>query len=414
MTEPTPHAIDAALTQLRSGGMVVVVDDPDRENEGDLVMAAEFATTKQLAFMVKHTTGIICVPMGANRADELGLPPMIDNNTDPHGTAFTVTVDADGAGTGVSAANRALTIRTLAATGTRPSDLRKPGHVFPLRARDGGVLERRGHTEAAIDLLRLCGLTEVGVIGEITANDGSMMNGPALTEFAAHHDLPVISVAQLVDVLRPAHPALKRRGSAELPTEYGRFRAHAYYDVNTDAEHLALAMGDIEENTSAGKAVLVRLHSECLTGDLAGSLRCDCGRQLRESLAMIAAAGTGVLVYLRGHEGRGIGLGQKLQAYALQEQGRDTVDANTELGLPIDSRDYSVGAHILADLGVRQVRLITNNPDKCSVLARNGINVVERVGVPSRATAENIAYLRTKRDRMGHLIDMADQPSSTG
>ncbi|PYE12429.1 3,4-dihydroxy 2-butanone 4-phosphate synthase/GTP cyclohydrolase II [Williamsia limnetica] len=403
--------IDAALRALRAGGMVVVVDDPDRENEGDLIMAAEFATTGRLAFMVRHTTGIICVPMGASRADDLGLPLMVEDNTDAHGTAFTVTVDALGSGTGVSAADRAHTIRALAASATRQSDLRMPGHVFPLRARAGGVLERPGHTEAAVDLMRLSGLTEVGVIGELIDDDGGMLRGAALSEFADRHQLPMISVAQLVEVMRPAGPALQRRGSADLPTEYGNFRAHAFFDNTTGVEHLALTMGDVAERSDV--APLVRLHSECLTGDLAGSLRCDCGHQLRESLTLIAAEGKGVLVYLCGHEGRGIGLGRKLEAYSLQERGRDTVDANAELGLPIDSRDYSVGAHILAELGTRHVRLITNNPDKCSALAGNGIVVQERIGVPGRVTDENIAYLRTKRDRMGHLIDLGEKPSNT-
>lgn len=406
---------DSALSRLRAGHMIIVVDDPDREDEGDLVMAAEFATAERLAFMVRHTTGIVCAPMSDARADELDLPLMVSRNTDPHATAFTVSVDAITAGTGVSAEDRARTLRALADPQIRTSDLRRPGHIFPLRARDGGVNQRGGHTEATVDLLRMAGLTEVGVISEIVGSSGAMMRGDELSRFGAEHDLPVISIAELKSRLAKApiegsKTSIELRGSADLPTTFGLFRARAYGSQSSDIEHLVLTMGDVSTMSDSSDATLVRVHSECITGDLAGSLRCDCGSQFREALELIAAKGVGVLIYLRGHEGRGIGLGHKLQAYALQEKGRDTVDANIDLGLPIDSREYTIAADILADLAIDRIRLITNNPDKHAALVDNGIDVVDRVRLDSRATPENIAYLRTKRDRMGHMIELWDQP----
>ncbi|MBR7194629.1 GTP cyclohydrolase II [Gordonia sp. SCSIO 19800] len=416
------------IARLRSGGMVIVSDDPGRENEADLIMAAELATADALAFIVRHTTGIVCAPMSDERADTLDLPLMVTENRDPHATAFTVSVDAVSAGTGVSAADRARTLRALADPGTRRSELRRPGHIFPLRARPGGVQERPGHTEAAVDLLRLAGLTEVGVISELVVDDGSMMRGPQVLRFAEEHDLPVLSIAELKE--RTAAPApdvvdepedeadaevrsaIDMTGAAELPTTFGHFRALAYRSPG--AEHLVLVAGEIAAANKTDTGVLVRVHSECITGDLAGSLRCDCGEQLRESLALIAEEGNGILIYLRGHEGRGIGLGRKLQAYALQEKGLDTVDANTALGLPIDNRDYRVAAQILADLGVDRIRMITNNPDKQSVMSANGVHVVDRVRLSSKITAENIHYLLTKRDRLGHFIDLVDDAERDG
>ncbi|OAK56210.1 bifunctional 3,4-dihydroxy-2-butanone-4-phosphate synthase/GTP cyclohydrolase II [Rhodococcoides kyotonense] len=406
---------DIALARLRAGRMIIVVDDPDRENEGDLVMAAEFATADQLTFMVRHTTGIVCAPMSDSRADELELPLMVEQNTDPHATAFTVSVDALDAGTGVSARDRAKTLEALASRHTTPKDLRRPGHIFPLRARPGGVRERGGHTEASVDLLRLAGLTEVGVISEIVAPSGAMMRGDELVRFGAEHDLPIVSISELVTRLgsggtRAASAGVHNRGSADLPTTFGRFTATAYGTTESNVEHLVLTMGEVSAASETRNGVLVRVHSECITGDLAGSLRCDCGHQFRSSLQHIADEGVGVLIYLRGHEGRGIGLGHKLQAYALQERGRDTVDANLDLGLPVDSREYGIAADILSDLSVKRIRLITNNPDKRNALADSGVEVVDRVGSDSRATPENISYLRTKRDRLGHMIELWDQP----
>ncbi|MEV8195276.1 GTP cyclohydrolase II [Rhodococcus pyridinivorans] len=406
------------VARLRSGGMVVVTDDPARENEADLIMAAEFATADALAFMVEHTTGIVCAPMSDERADELDLPLMVVENRDPHATAFTVSVDAVSAGTGVSAADRARTLKALADPGTRRAELRRPGHIFPLRARPGGVRERPGHTEAAVDLLRLAGLTAIGVISELVAADGSMMRGPQVSRFAEQHNLPVISISELKELTdapaadaRDGHvpdagvrSAIDMTGSAELPTSFGHFRALAYRSPG--AEHLVLMAGDVATANKSDSGVLVRVHSECITGDLAGSLRCDCGEQLRDSLALIAEEGTGILIYLRGHEGRGIGLGQKLQAYALQEKGLDTVDANTALGLPIDNRDYRVAAQILDDVGANRIRMITNNPEKQSAMSAHGVDVIDRVGVSSKITAENVHYLITKRDRLGHLIEL--------
>jgi 3,4-dihydroxy 2-butanone 4-phosphate synthase/GTP cyclohydrolase II len=398
--------VRTALDQLRAGRMIVVIDDPDRENEGDLVMAAEFATPAGMAFMVRHTTGIICAPMPADRADTLGLPLMVADNTDPHATAFTISVDAADTGTGVSARDRAATVTALASKYTRRSDLRTPGHIFPLRANDGGVLVRAGHTEATVDLLRMAGLAKVGVISEIVADNGQMMRGEELFRFAAEHGLAVLSIADLIRERRAAETTLEHTGSAELPTMHGDFRAHAYRYGAGSPEHLALIAGDLDVERMSKRGVLVRVHSECLTGDLAGSLRCDCGHQFRQSMQMMAEEGSGVLIYLRGHEGRGIGLGHKLRAYTLQEDGRDTVDANLELGLPIDSRDYSVAAHILDDLRIRRIRLITNNPDKNAEITRHGIEITDRVHLSSLTTPQNIAYLRTKRDRMGHLIEL--------
>ena len=404
MTRLTPtQAVQTAVAALAGGGMVVVVDHEDRENEGDLIVAAELVTTGQMAFLVRHTTGIVCAPMPAARAAELHLPQMVNDNSDAYGTAFTVTVDHADTGTGVSAADRATTARALANPGASAGHFRRPGHLFPLVARAGGVLVRAGHTEAAVDLTTMAGLSGIGVIGEIVDEDGSMRTGASLAEFAAAHGLPVLAIGDLVRHRRATERLVVPVASAQMPTEFGDFRATAYRNTLDGTEHLALVMGDLAAASRSTAGALVRVHSECLTGDIVGSLRCDCGGQLEQALGAIAAEGVGAVVYLRGHEGRGIGLGHKIRAYALQEQGLDTVDANTVQGLPVDSRSYGVGAQILGDLGATRIRLITNNPAKFGGLDGYGLTIVGRVALPVVETAHNIRYLRTKRQRMGHL-----------
>jgi 3,4-dihydroxy 2-butanone 4-phosphate synthase/GTP cyclohydrolase II len=400
--------VEEAVAALLAGRMIVVVDDADRENEGDLVLAAETVTEEQMAFLVRHTTGIICVPMPSERVDELKLPQMVEDNTDSHGTAFTVSVDHIDVGTGVSARDRATTVRSLASPGTMPDALRRPGHIFPLRARAGGVLERRGHTEAAVDLLRMAGLSGVGVIGEIVADDGSMRRGGSLKAFAAEHDLPILHIADLVAYRSRQHEGVELVASSWMPTTAGTFRALAYRSRRDGTEHLALVAGDVAAAGRSKAGALVRVHSECLTGDIIGSLRCDCGGQLQQAMHAVAEAGAGVIVYLRGHEGRGVGLAHKIRAYAFQEGGLDTVEANLVQGLPSDARSYDAAAAVLADLGVMRVRLITNNPVKPLELARLGVTVVTRVALPALPTPENVRYLRTKRDRMGHELDLRD------
>jgi len=400
--------VEEAVAALLAGRMIVVVDDADRENEGDLVLAAETVTEEQMAFLVHHTTGIICVPMPSERVDELKLPQMVEDNTDSHGTAFTVSVDHIDVGTGVSARDRTTTVRSLASPGTMPDALRRPGHIFPLRARAGGVLERRGHTEAAVDLLHMAGLSGVGVIGEIVADDGSMRRGGSLKAFAAEHDLPILHIADLVAYRSRQHEDLELVASSWMPTTAGTFRALAYRSRRDGTEHLALVSGDVAAAGRSEAGALVRVHSECLTGDIIGSLRCDCGGQLQQAMHAVAEAGAGVIVYLRGHEGRGVGLAHKIRAYAFQEGGLDTVEANLVQGLPSDARSYEAAAAVLADLGVMRVRLITNNPVKPLELARLGVTVVTRVALPVLPTPENVRYLRTKRDRMGHELDLRD------
>ncbi|GAA4879664.1 bifunctional 3,4-dihydroxy-2-butanone-4-phosphate synthase/GTP cyclohydrolase II [Actinomycetospora straminea] len=401
---PSTTSVQRAVAALAAGRMVVVTDDADREDEGDLVVAADAVTPAQLGFVVRHTTGIVCAPMTGERADALGLPPIVDANGDPHGTAFTVTVDHVATGTGVSAADRARTIAALADPATRADELRRPGHVFPLRARNGGVLVRAGHTEAAVDLLRLAGRTPVGVIGEIVDDEGGMLRGPALTRFAAEHDLPVVAISDLVRHRRATESFVEHVATSAMPTAAGLFRAVAYRSTVDDTEHLALVHGDAAAAGRSPRGALVRVHSECLTGDVLGSLRCDCGAQFEQALRAITAEGAGVLVYLRGHEGRGIGLAHKIRAYALQDTGLDTVDANTVQGLPVDTRTYGTGAQILADLGVSRLRLITNNPAKYTGLAGYGLEILERVGLPPAAGPDNLRYLRTKQQRLGHAI----------
>jgi len=398
--------IEEAIAALRNGGMVVVVDDEDRENEGDLIMAAEDVTAESMAFFLEHTSGVFCVPLEAGRADELDLPLMVVANTEAQRTAFTVTVDyRHGTTTGISATDRAATVRALIDPATRPTDLNRPGHIFPLRYRPGGVLKRAGHTEATVDLCRLAGKYPSGVLCEIvTADKADMARLPELEEFTQRHGLPLISIADLIRYRRHHEKLVRRVAEATLPTEHGAFQAFVFESVLDNEQHLALVYGDISDQ----RDLLVRVHSECLTGDVMGSMRCDCGPQLHTALAKIAAEGAGVVVYLRGHEGRGIGLGHKIRAYALQEDGRDTVDANLEQGLPVDSREYGIGAQILVDLGVTSMRLMTNNPSKYGGLEGFGLNIVERVPIESRPTEFNIDYLRTKRERMGHLLEGLD------
>jgi len=399
-------SIEEAIEQLRRGGMVVVVDDEDRENEGDLIMAAEDVTAESMAFFLEYTSGVFCVPLEADRADELDLPLMVVANTEAQRTAFTVTVDyRHGTTTGISAGDRAATVRALIDPATLPTDLNRPGHIFPLRYRPGGVLKRAGHTEATVDLCRLAGKYPSGVLCEIVTRDkAGMARLPELEAFAAEHGLPLVSIADLIRYRRHHEKLVRRVAEATLPTDHGEFHAVVFEGVLDGEQHMAMVYGDIAD---AGD-VLVRVHSECLTGDALGSLRCDCGPQLQAALAKVAAEGAGVVVYLRGHEGRGIGLGHKIRAYALQEDGHDTVDANLELGLPIDSREYGIGAQILVDLGVTSMRLMTNNPTKYGGLEGFGLNIVERVALESRPTPFNIDYLRTKRERMGHLLEGLD------
>jgi 3,4-dihydroxy 2-butanone 4-phosphate synthase/GTP cyclohydrolase II len=399
-----------AVAAIAAGRMVVVVDDADRENEGDLIMAAEAATPETIAFFVRHTSGVICTPMLGERLDELDLPLMVATNTAPYRTAFTISVDAGrGTTTGISAADRATTIRALIGPRTRPGDLVRPGHIFPLRYRDGGVLMRAGHTEAAVDLARMAGCYPAAVLCELVDEDGGMARLPELERFAERHGLPLISIAGLIRYRRQREKLVKRVAEARIPTRWGEFTAYAYESLLDGEQHLAMVKGAVqgEEN------VLVRVHSECLTGDALGSLRCDCGPQLEDALRLIADAGLGVVVYLRGHEGRGIGLSHKLRAYNLQEQGRDTVDANLDLGLPVDGRDYGMGSQILVDLGVTTMRLLTNNPAKYGGLDGFGLQIVERVPLQSQPNPENLRYLRTKRERMGHLLELPDDAGTT-
>ncbi|MGY1502288.1 bifunctional 3,4-dihydroxy-2-butanone-4-phosphate synthase/GTP cyclohydrolase II [Streptomyces sp. QTS52] len=401
--------IEQAIADIAAGRPVVVVDDEDRENEGDLVIAAEKATPEIVAFMMSECRGLICAPMEGDELDRLRLPQMVDDNTESMKTAFTVSVDASavhGVSTGISASDRATTLQLLAGGDAGADDFVRPGHIFPLRARPGGVLVRNGHTEAAVDLARLAGLRPAGAIVEIAGEDGRMLRLPELIPFARKHGLTIISIEDLVAYRKSAEPTVRREAETRLPTAFGTFTAYGYRSTVDGVEHVALVHGDI--GADDGEDVLVRVHSECLTGDVFHSLRCDCGPQLETSLERIRDEGRGVVVYLRGHEGRGIGLLSKLRAYELQEQGRDTLDANLELGLPADARDYGAGAQILQDLGVRSVRLMTNNPDKTDALVRHGLRVTGREPMPVQAGEHNLRYLRTKRDRMGHDLPWLD------
>jgi 3,4-dihydroxy 2-butanone 4-phosphate synthase / GTP cyclohydrolase II len=408
----TLATIEDAVAVIARGGMVIVVDDDDRENEGDLVMAADAADAASLAFMVNHTSGVICVPMLGEDLARLDIPMMVARNEDPKGTAYTVSVDArEGVATGISAADRARTIRVLADPGSTSEDVGRPGHIFPLRYQPGGVLRRPGHTEAAVDLARLAGRHESGVIAELVNSDGSMQRRPELERFATEHDLLIVSIADLIAFRRRTESIVERVVETTIPTPYGEWRAVGYRSSVDELQHVALVLGDPGEDD----AVLVRMHSECLTGDVFRSLRCDCGAQLDLAMARIAEDGAGVIVYLRGHEGRGIGLLDKLRAYRLQDDGADTLDANLQLGLPADARDYGTGASILVDLGLRHVRLLTNNPVKRVALSGFGLVLAGREPLEVAPNDRNAAYLRTKAERFGHEIAGApDAPVSTG
>jgi 3,4-dihydroxy 2-butanone 4-phosphate synthase/GTP cyclohydrolase II len=399
--------VERAVADIAAGRPVVVVDDENRENEGDVIVAAEKITPEIVAFMMNECRGLICVPMEGADLDRLDLPQMVEANTESMRTAFTVSVDAGpahGVTTGISAADRAATIRLLAEPASVAGDFVRPGHVFPLRARPGGVLVRPGHTEAGVDLARLAGLRPAAAIVEIALEDGTMARLPELVPFARKHGLAIISIEDLIAYRRSAEPTVRREADTALPTAFGDFHAYGYRGTADGVEHIALVAGEIGD----GADVLVRVHSECLTGDVFGSQRCDCGPQLQAALRTVAEAGRGVVLYLRGHEGRGIGLMSKLRAYQLQERGRDTLDANLELGLPADARDYGAAAEILADLGVRSLRLMTNNPEKTGALVRHGLDVLGRVPMPVAAGKHNLRYLRTKRDRMGHDLPWLD------
>ncbi|MEW2064205.1 bifunctional 3,4-dihydroxy-2-butanone-4-phosphate synthase/GTP cyclohydrolase II [Streptomyces sp. NPDC007002] len=405
--------VEQAVRDIAAGRPVVVVDDEDRENEGDLVIAAEKATPEIVAFMMSECRGLICAPMESDELERLELPQMVEDNTESMQTAFTVSVDASaahGVTTGISAADRATTLRMLAGGVAGSGDFVRPGHIFPLRARSGGVLVRNGHTEAAVDLARLAGLRPAGAIVEIAGEDGVMLRLPELVPFARKHGLTIISIEDLIAYRRSNEPTVRREARTRLPTAFGDFTAYGYRSIADGVEHVALVHGDIGD----GEDVLVRIHSECLTGDIFQSQRCDCGPQLHASMRRITEAGRGVVVYLRGHEGRGIGLLSKLRAYELQERGVDTLDANLELGLPADARDYAAGARILADLGVTSLRLMTNNPEKTEAVVRHGLAVTGREPMPVQAGEHNLRYLRTKRDRMGHDLPWLDgTPAST-
>ncbi|POX38223.1 bifunctional 3,4-dihydroxy-2-butanone-4-phosphate synthase/GTP cyclohydrolase II [Streptomyces sp. Ru73] len=413
-TDLTLDPVERAIADIAAGRPVVVVDDESRENEGDLVLAAEMATPEIVAFMMSECRGLICAPMEGDELDRLELPQMVQHNTESMQTAFTVSVDATGehgVTTGISAADRATTLRLLASGESAPGDFVRPGHIFPLRAKPGGVLVRNGHTEAGVDLARLAGLRPAAAIVEIAGEDGTMLRLPELIPFARKHGLAIISIEDLIAYRRSAEPTVRREATTRLPTAFGDFTAHGYRSTVDGVEHVALVAGDLGD----GEDVLVRVHSECLTGDIFHSLRCDCGPQLQESLRRVSEAGRGVVIYLRGHEGRGIGLLSKLRAYELQERGRDTLDANLELGLPADARDYAAGAQILTDLGVRSLRLMTNNPEKTAALAGHGLHITGREPMPVQAGEHNLRYLRTKRDRMGHdlpWLDPADRASA--
>ncbi len=402
MAEPTFHPIPEVLEEIREGRMVIVVDDGDRENEGDLVMAAPFVTPDHIAFMATHGRGIICVPMEGRVLDQLGLHPMVSPSEDPMKTAWTISVDARrGVTTGISAHDRAHTMQVLINPQTTPQELTRPGHTFPLRAKEGGVLRRAGHTEAAIDLARLAGVLPAGVICEIMKDDGTMARTSDLFAFAERHHLKICTIASLIEYRRRFEKLVKRVVTTKLPTESGEFEMALYETSVDERQHVALIKGAVDD----GSPVLVRVHSQCLTSDVFGSLRCDCGAQLRRSMEKIAEAGRGVILYIN-QEGRGIGLSNKLKAYALQDQGFDTVEANLALGFGPDLRDYGIGAQILVDLGLKDLRLLTNNPRKIVGLEGYGLRVVERVPIEVSPRPENAKYLETKREKLGHLLDV--------
>lgn len=395
------QTIEEALEELKAGKMVIVVDDEDRENEGDLVMAAQWVTPEAVNFMATHGRGLICLPIIGERLDALEVPAMVGNNSDNLGTAFTVSIDAADTSTGISAFERAHTIKKVLDPSCQPQNLRRPGHIFPLRYKEGGVLKRAGHTEASVDLAKLAGLYPAGVICEIMNEDGTMARVPQLMDFARAYDLKVITIADLIRYRRRKEKLIGKVTVADLPTKYGHFTVHAYENILDGESHLALVKGEV----TGEEPVLVRVHSECLTGDALGSLRCDCGEQLAQALSVIEKAGEGVVLYMR-QEGRGIGLINKLKAYRLQDEGMDTVQANEHLGFPADLRDYGIGAQILADLGIKKIRLLTNNPRKIAGLEGYGLKVVERVPIDIAPGPCNIKYLSTKKERLGHLLEI--------
>ena len=397
--------IESAIADFRDGRFVIIVDDEARENEGDLVIAAEKVTPEAINFMARYARGLICLPMTGRRLDELQIPLMVQENTSATGTAFTVSIEARrGVTTGISAADRATTIKAAIDPKTRPEDLARPGHVVPLRAQEGGVLLRAGHTEASVDLAKLAGLYPAAVICEMMADDGTMARLPQLERFAAEKDVKIISVADLIAYRRRHEQLVRKVVETPLPTEHGEFIAHAYVDTVTGEEHVALVKGDPRQSQAP---ILVRMHSKCLTGDTFGSLRCDCGQQLHWAMQQIEAAGTGVVVYLH-QEGRGIGLHNKLRAYKLQDEGHDTIEANLRLGFPEDRRDYGIGAQILVDLGVKKMRIMTNNPKKLIALDGYGLELVDQIPIPVHANPHNLRYLQTKRDKMGHAWNVVN------
>lgn len=396
-------SIESAIAAIAKGQMVIVVDDESRENEGDLIMAAQAATEEAVAFMVRHTSGVLCVSLPAKRLQQLCLPLMVASNSDSMNTAFTVSTDYRiGTTTGISAADRAKTIRALVENSAKAEDFNRPGHIFPLKAMDGGVLRRPGHTEAGVDLTRLAGLSPGGLLAEIVNEDGSMARLPQLQQFARRHSLPIVAIKDLIAYRRQRERIVERLSSARLPTRYGTFTVYGYKELISGQEHAALVMGDL----SATASPLVRVHSECLTGEVFGSIRCDCRGQLDLAMERIAAEGAGVIVYLKGHEGRGIGLTEKLRAYALQDKGRDTVQANLDLGLQADARDYSFGAQILQNLEVSSMRLMTNNPLKYKEISDFGLSISERVPLITAPNSENTSYLRTKQRLLGHILNL--------